>query len=63
MCRKADLVLVLKEGRMVEQGTYDKLVRQQGVFYDMFRTQIETMERETPEEGKEEEREVAVAVA
>jgi hypothetical protein len=38
---------------LVEQGTYDKLVRQPGVFYDMFRTQIETMEQESPEPEKE----------
>ena len=64
MCRKADLILVLKEGRLVEQGTYDKLVRQPGVFYDMFQTQIEAMERQGPEvEQEEKEEEVAAAVA
>ncbi|MSS72163.1 MAG: ABC transporter ATP-binding protein [Candidatus Latescibacteria bacterium] len=61
MCRKADLVLVLKGGQLVEQGTYDKLVRKQGTFYDMFRTQIETMEQEAPE-GEKEKEEVEEAV-
>jgi ABC-type multidrug transport system fused ATPase/permease subunit len=61
MCRKADLILVLKGGQLVEQGTYDKLVRQQGVFYDMFRTQIEAMEQEAPE-GEKEKEEVEEAV-
>ena len=62
MCRRADLVLVLERGRLVEQGTYDKLVRQTGAFYDLFRAQIEAMERGAPEERAEEIGEAEEAV-
>ena len=30
--READLILVMKDGRLVEQGTFDELVRQGGLF-------------------------------
>ncbi len=30
--RRADRILVLQKGRIVEQGTYDELVAQKGIF-------------------------------
>ena len=33
--RNADLILVLREGELIEQGRYDDLVRQGGVFAEL----------------------------
>jgi ATP-binding cassette subfamily B protein len=33
--RRADMILVLKEGRLVERGRYDELVRLGGVFAEL----------------------------
>jgi ATP-binding cassette subfamily B protein len=33
--RTADTILVIKEGRLVEQGRYDELVRLGGVFAEL----------------------------
>lgn len=38
--RDVDLVLVLDRGRLVEQGTYDELMRKGGVFAELVRTQL-----------------------
>ncbi len=37
--RDADLILVMHEGRVVEQGTWDDLVRQEGAFYRLHQAQ------------------------
>jgi ATP-binding cassette subfamily B protein len=37
--RRANRILVLHEGRLVEQGTHDELVRQRGVYFRMARLQ------------------------
>ena len=37
---KADIVYMLKEGRLVEQGTAAELIAQKGEFYHMFESQI-----------------------
>ena len=42
--RDADLILVLKEGRLVEQGTHAELVARGGVYVDLFRSQLEGTE-------------------
>lgn len=36
----ADRILVLEEGRLVQQGTYEELVKQPGTFADLVRRQI-----------------------
>jgi ABC-type multidrug transport system fused ATPase/permease subunit len=38
--RHADLILVLKEGRIVEQGTHEDLVRRGGVYCEVLKDQI-----------------------
>lgn len=37
----ADVILVLEKGRIVEQGTHTALMRQNGQYAHMFRTQAE----------------------
>lgn len=38
--RKADLILVLQHGRIVERGSFDELVAKGGIFADLGRTQF-----------------------
>ena len=39
--RDADLILVVEKGRLVEQGTHDDLMRQQGLYYFLVSQQLE----------------------
>jgi len=39
--RKADRIIVLKDGKIIEQGTHDELIKKQGVYADNFRKQAE----------------------
>jgi len=38
--RNADQVLVIENGRIVEQGTHDSLMARQGVYYDLYMSQF-----------------------
>jgi ABC-type multidrug transport system fused ATPase/permease subunit len=38
--KNADRVLVLDEGRIVEQGTHDELIEQGGVYYELYQKQF-----------------------
>ena len=38
--RKADVILVLDRGRIVEQGTHEILLRERGAYYDLFMSQF-----------------------
>lgn len=38
--KKADVIYMLKEGTLVEQGTHDQLIAMRGEFYRMFESQI-----------------------
>lgn len=38
--KSADLILVLEEGRIIEQGTHDSLIKQKGYYYNIYRTQF-----------------------
>ena len=35
----ADLILVIRDGRIVEQGTHQSLLAQKGFYYEMFQSQ------------------------
>lgn len=48
MARKADLVLVLDKGHLVEWGTHERLVTQRGIYYGLFETQLTDREKATP---------------
>jgi ABC-type multidrug transport system fused ATPase/permease subunit len=38
--RSADLILVLRDGRIVERGGFAELMRQGGVFAELYNTQF-----------------------
>jgi ATP-binding cassette subfamily B protein/subfamily B ATP-binding cassette protein MsbA len=42
--RSCDVILVLKDGIIVEQGGFAELLRRGGVFADLYNTQFETQE-------------------
>ena len=47
--RQADLIVVLRAGEIIEQGTFAELMRQQGTFASLYRTQFRTqVEKTTP---------------
>ena len=37
---KADLILVVKDGNIVEQGTHESLIEDQGFYYDLYQSQF-----------------------
>ncbi|MEO5949939.1 MAG: ABC transporter ATP-binding protein [Candidatus Saccharimonadales bacterium] len=37
---KADIIYMLQDGKLVEQGTHDELVNKQGAYYTMFESQL-----------------------
>jgi ATP-binding cassette subfamily B protein len=39
--RNADLILVVKDGRIVEQGTHTQLLEKQGYYHELYRRQYE----------------------
>lgn len=41
IARDCDRILVLSDGRVVEYGTFEELMEKQGMFYDMYKSQIE----------------------
>ncbi len=42
--RQADVILVISEGRVVEQGTHDSLLESGGLYADLYTTQFESQE-------------------
>jgi ATP-binding cassette subfamily B protein/subfamily B ATP-binding cassette protein MsbA len=42
--RQADLIIVVSAGRIIEQGTFDELMRRQGDFAKLYRTQFSVQE-------------------
>ena len=39
--RDADCIVVLHEGRVVETGTHDELIRMKGYYYTLIKNQLE----------------------
>jgi ATP-binding cassette subfamily B protein len=39
--RRADQILVVEDGRVVERGTHEQLLESGGVYSDLYRTQFE----------------------
>ncbi len=42
--KHADLIAVLKDGRIVEQGTHEELLKKKGVYSELYKAQFETTE-------------------
>ena len=40
--RRADLILLMEDGRVIERGTHDELMSARGVYYDMVLRQMES---------------------
>ena len=38
--RDADLILVMKKGCVIEQGSHDELIRKQGFYYELYQSQF-----------------------
>ncbi|KNZ72096.1 Iron-sulfur clusters transporter ATM1, mitochondrial [Termitomyces sp. J132] len=49
---EADLIIVMKDGYVVEQGTHDELLKQRGLYYSMWQQQatLEGLKAETEED-------------
>ena len=39
--KNADLILVMKDGNIIEQGTHDNLLKQKGFYYELYNAQFE----------------------
>ena len=46
---QADQILVVDDGRIVERGRHDELLAMNGLYSDLYRTQFERQQYETPE--------------
>jgi ATP-binding cassette subfamily B protein len=42
--RSADLILVMNAGNIVEQGTHDELIRQDGFYNSLYNSQFDSVE-------------------
>ena len=44
--RNADLILVMKDGNIVEQGDHDALIKKDGFYAELYNSQFQEMEEE-----------------
>jgi ATP-binding cassette subfamily B protein len=49
--READQILVVEDGRVVERGRHDELLRLGGLYTELYRTQFERQELEPASTG------------
>ena len=40
--RDADLILVMDEGKVIEQGTHEELIKENGFYADLYNSQFST---------------------
>jgi ATP-binding cassette subfamily B protein len=38
--READIILVMKDGNIIEQGNHDELMKQKGFYHDLYQSQF-----------------------
>ncbi len=50
---EADRILILDEGRLIEEGTHAELLAKRGYYYEVFMLQNEGIERQVTDHGKE----------
>ena len=41
--KNADLILVMKEGNIIEQGNHEELIAQNGFYADLYNSQFESI--------------------
>ena len=49
---EADHIIVLRDGRVVEEGTHESLLGMKGLYYDMWQTQQADATASTPQEDE-----------
>ncbi|MBE6708318.1 MAG: ABC transporter ATP-binding protein [Ruminococcaceae bacterium] len=49
--RNADKLMVLEDGKIPEEGTHDKLIREKGIYYRLYTLQYEALKNAGIEEG------------
>src|SRR5690606_13672634 len=49
--RNADLVMMLKDGEIIERGTHNELLAKQGAYYDLYMSQFRREEEPAPNGG------------
>ena len=50
--RSADQVLVIHGGRIIERGTHETLLRQQGFYHNLYMSQYRRLEERSPENAR-----------
>ncbi len=49
--RNADMVLLLRDGEIIERGSHHELLEQEGAYYDLYMSQFRSQD-EAPVNGK-----------
>lgn len=48
--RNADLIVVMNQGKIVEQGTHDTLIKKKGYYFDLVRQQEKKSKEEADDQ-------------